>query len=199
MDMSKLPRMSQTPPPPPDEPQQQASQSAAPAAAPVHTAASHYREEHAYAAEPIGGSLAEAWISIAIGLILLFATTAFRLVQYLSSPGTFTWTFNDENGAPIKYTQTVFIWGDAAMLLFSIVLILEGLLLFTRKPGLIALAFGITVLTIAVNLFFLAGMMTRGYGFQLASALAIAFGVYIAIFQWKLLQSLRMSRGRAGA
>jgi uncharacterized membrane-anchored protein len=113
------------------------------------------------------------------------------------SPSTFTWTFNDEKGAPIKYTQTVFIWGDAAMLLFALVLILEGLLLFTRKPGLIALAFGLTVITVALNLFFLMMMMSRGYGFQLASAIAVAFGVYIAIFQWNLLQSHRMFRPRA--
>ena len=62
-------------------------------------------------------SFAEAWISIAIGLILLFATYALRLIQFLLSPSTFTWNFSDEKGQPIKYTQTVFIWGDAAMLL----------------------------------------------------------------------------------
>jgi hypothetical protein len=192
MDLSKLPRMSQTPPPPPEAAPEPPPAGAGAAGAPQ----SAYRQEAGYAAEP-APSFAEAWISIAIGLILLFATSALRLIQYLMSPSTFTWTFNDEKGAPIKYTQTVFIWGDAAMLLFALVLILEGLLLFTRKPGLIALAFGLTVITVALNLFFLMMMMSRGYGFQLASAIAVAFGVYIAIFQWNLLQSHRMFRPRA--
>ena len=194
MDMSKLPRMSQTPPPPPEP--SAAPQEEGRATGGVAAPGSAYRRELEYGVEP-APSFAEAWISIAIGLILLFATYALRLIQFLLSPSTFTWTFSDEKGQPIKYTQTVFIWGDAAMLLFALVLIIDGLLLFTRKPALIALAFGLTALTVATNLFYLVMMMSRGYGFQIASAIAVAFGVYIAIFQWKLLQSLRMSRAAA--
>jgi hypothetical protein len=186
MDLSKLPRMSETPPPPPPQtPQDEQRATRGVAAAPVD-----------YGAYEPAPSLAEAWISIAIGLILLFATYALRPLQYLLAPASFTWTFNDATGAPLKYTQTVFFWGDIAMLLFAIVLIVEGLLLFTRRPMLIMLAFGITVLTVAANLIYVAGMMTRGYGFQLPSAIAVAFGVYIALFQWKLIQSMRALRPR---
>ena len=129
MDMSKLPRMSQSPAPPPQvQPQHE------------------YRVQPPLDSPYAGGS-AEAWISIAIGVILFFATYAQRLVQYLLSRDSFTWTFRDETGAPLAYSETVFIWGDAAMLLFCTVLIFEGIVLFIRKPTLIAIAFGVTVIT----------------------------------------------------
>jgi hypothetical protein len=35
--------------------------------------------------------------------------------------------------------------------------------------------------------------MSKGFGFQLYSGLAVAFGVYIAIAQWKMLQLLRLT------
>ena len=195
MDLSKLPRMSQTPPPPPDgdiPPPTVASETshATPGVGP------HVPE---YGVEPVGGSMAEAWISIAIGAILLLVF--FRPIEYLITPAdkfAQKYIFSAADGSPLSYTQTVFFWGDVAVLSFALVLILEGLLLFTRKPALIAAALGFTVLAVALNLFYVAGMMRAGYGLQLASALAVAFGVYIAIFQWKLLQTLRMtSAGRA--
>jgi hypothetical protein len=191
MDMSKLPRMSQTPPPPPP------LETDPPAAMPPGLQ-SPYPHERAYAAEP-APSFAEAWISIAIGAILLLFY--FRPIEYLlteKSKFAQKYVFSAGDGSPLTYTQTVFFWGDVAMLAFALVLILEGLLLFTRKPALIAAAFGFTVLVVALNVLYIGGMMKGGYGLQFPSALAAAFGVYIAIFQWKLLQSLRMSRSAGG-
>ena len=153
---------------------------------------STYRQEVGYSTEP-AASFAEAWISIAIGLILMFVSTAGRFFEYLTSSN-FSWTFNDASGAPIPYRQTVFFWGDVAIFFFALLLIIDGILVFTKKPILVAIAFGFTVVTVLMNLIYVARMM-NGYGFQLWSALAVAFGVYIAIFQWKLLQTLRMSRG----
>ena len=190
MDMSKLPRMSQTPPPPPEvaDPLADAGR-AAPGVAPAPQSA--YRQELGYASEP-AASLAEAWISIAIGLILMFVSTAGRFLEYLTSSN-FSWNFTDPSGAPLPYRQTVFFWGDVAIFAFALLLIIDGILVFTRKPVLVGIAFGFTVITVLMNFIYLVRMM-NGYGFQLWSALAVAFGVYIAIFQWKLLQSLRMAR-----
>ena len=49
-----------------------------------------------------------------------------------------------------------------------------------------------TVITAAMNFLCIVNETMHGRGFPIASALAFAFGVYIAIFQWKLLQAHRM-------
>jgi hypothetical protein len=191
MDMSKLPRMSQTSAPP-------AAQAVAPEEEGRDTrdvVVAGYRQEQVdYGAEP-SSSFAEVWISITVALILFFISTAPRLVQYVFSRSSFTWTFNDASGAPITYPQTVYFWGDVAVLSFCLTLIFEGLVLgLARKPALVAAAFAFTVAATALNFLYCASMMSNGYGFQIYSALAVAFGVYIAIYEWKLLQTLRMTR-----
>ena len=195
MDMSKLPRMSQTPPPPPEVAPEIVDDAgrATPGVA-MGQAQRAYRQEVDYGTEP-SVSLAEAWISIAIGLILMFVSTAGRFLEYLTS-SSFSWNFTDPSGAPLPYRQTVFFWGDVAIFAFALLLIIDGLILFTRKPALVTLALTFTIITVLMNFVYVVRMM-NGYGFQLWSALAVAFGVYIALFQWKLLQSLRMGRAFA--
>ena len=190
MDLSKLPRMSQTPAPPPS-----ADDPGAPPP-PIPTATAANLPDYGY--EPSTGPLAEAWISLAIGVILLLMF--FRPIEYLlTSKQSFEqkYTFSDANG-PLTYPQTVFFFGDVAIVSFAFVLIIDGLILFTRKPRLIAAALVFTVITVLLNLAYVVRMM-NGYGLQFASALAVAFGVYIAIFQWKLLQSLRMAQAWAAS
>ena len=192
MDLSKLPRMSQTPAPPPPA----ADDPAAPPP-PIATAAAAHVPEYGY--EPSTGPMAEAWISLAIGVILLLMF--FRPIEYLlTSKQSFEqrYTFSNADGSPLTYTQTVFFFGDVAIVSFALVLIIDGLILFTRKPKLIAAALAFTVITVLLNLAYVVRMM-NGYGLQFASALAVAFGVYIAIFQWKLLQSLRMAQAWAAS
>ena len=195
MDMSKLPRMSQTPPPPAEvTPELSNDEARSAPGIPAAQAQRAYRQEVDYGTEPTV-SLAEAWISIAIGLILMFVSTAGRFLEYLTSSN-FSWNFTDPTGAPLPYRQTVFVWGDVAIFAVSLLLIIDGLILFTRKPALVTIAFAFTVVTVLMNFFYVVRMM-NGYGFQLWSAIAVAFGVYIALFQWRLLQSLRMSRAFA--
>jgi hypothetical protein len=194
MDMSKLPRMSQTPPPPPETVEPALDEGSAAPGIPAAQAQRAYRQELDYGSEPTV-SLAEAWNSNAIGLILMFVSTAGRFLEYLTSSN-FSWNFIDPAGAPLPYRQTVFFWGDVAIFAFSLLLIIDGLILFTRKPALVMIAFGFTIVTVLMNFLYVVRMM-NGYGFQLWSAIAVAFGVYIAIFQWRLLQSLRMSRAFA--
>ena len=199
MDMSKLPRMSQTPPPPPPEPaapfadDPQAMREAAPAGGAAERPQRAYREELGYATEP-PPSFAEAWISIAIGLILLFIFPNFWqwLISKISSYKPPFLPITDMNtGAEIPYPQSIFFFGHLCVFAFALVLIIDGLILFTRRPALLMFAFAFTVISTAMNFFCVASETMQGRGFPLVSALAFAFGVYIAIFQWKLLQAHR--------
>ncbi len=180
--MSKLPKMSQSPAPPPVEqttPDPQATE-------PVPT-------DYRTAADNSGAPMADAWISIAIGLIVIFMN--FRPIEYvISNRDAFAqkYQFWDASRAPITYTQSVFFWGDVALLTFGLVLVGEGLLRFTRRASLTMVALVFTLLAVLLNLAFVAGMMAGGYGLQLWSAVAVAFGVYIAIYQWKRMQMLRL-------
>lgn len=186
MDISKLPRMSETNKhaPPPTEP------AATPDGPPRDVAPLHARPVYARDDGPPAG--ADVWISIAVGVILILMAP--RVWQYAFSRlfgSAFTWTFTDAAGNPLPYTQSVFFWGDLAMALFAVVLIAEGLVIgFARRRALVAAALGLTVLTTLFNLGYLVWMMQGGYGLQIMSALAVAFGVYIAMYQKRLLALL---------
>lgn len=184
MDMSKLPRMSQTPPPPP--PELQDPDPRVPATA------------YAYD-PPATGTAAEAWISIAIGAILLLMSP--RLFQYLLSPSSFSqrWTFSAPDGSPLTYPQTVFFWGDLALVSFALVLILDGIVMaFVRRSAVLMATFAFTILAVVMNLIYLIAMLWGGYGLQIISALAVAFGVYIAIHQWRHISLIAAFRRTPG-
>ena len=183
MDMSKLPRMSDT------QRQQEA-----------HAAAVAQQQQPAQPPQPVmyapvqpEGAGPEAWFSIAIGAIVLLMNP--RLWQFLLFRSSFTWTFNDAQGNPLAYPQTVFFWGDLAMVAYGIVLIVDGLVLaFARRPAALMAALALTVVATLLNLGYLIMMMSMNFGLQLMSALAVAFGVYIAMSQWRMLQLLRATR-----
>lgn len=176
MDLSKLPRLSESPAPPPN------------------AASERSEEADRYIQRYDTSGAAEAWISIAIGAILLLMSP--RLIQYVLSPGTFTqkWTFTDPTGAPLAYPKTVFFWGDVALVAFALVLIVEGIVLVfgRRYIGVILFAFLLTIAASLFNLGYVIVMLQMGYGPQIFSLLAVAFGGYIAFYEWNLLQSLRM-------
>lgn len=212
MDVSKLPKLSQTPAPPPDpvagtdEPPPPPAIAAAMSSRPewcrkCHAPNAPNSRFCASCGAGLGGPTgaapveigAEAWISVALGVILLFF--ARNLISYLISPTQFAQdnTIHDEQGLPLPYPRSVFFWGDLALAGFAVVLIFEGLVVaFGRRPGLVMFAFGLTVLATAVNVGYFAMMMSKGYGPQIMAALAAAFGVYIALYQWRLYQSLRL-------
>lgn len=134
---------------------------------------------------------AEVWISVAIGALLLLMQP--RLLQFLSHKlfGTFFAPYLDnQTGAEVPYTAQPDFWSDLGITLFAFVLIIEGLALaFARRRGVVMLAFGLTVLTTVYNLGYL--VLTFSSGIAILSAFAVAFGVYIAIFEWRLLQATR--------
>ncbi len=182
MDLSKLPRLSETdkhaPPPQPPSQEQQEPIPQATLAAPVRAAA------------PVS---AEVWFSIAIGLIIQLLNS--RFWSFVSSKllgGEYTWTFSNADGSPITYTQSVFFQGDLAMVLFGLVLMLESLvLIFPHRRKIIMFVFALTCITTAMNLLYLINMMNGGYGLQIMPALAVLFGGYIAMYHWSMLKALR--------
>jgi hypothetical protein len=210
MDISKLPRLSQTSQPAGDAPPPDTAAGPPVAQAPTSWCTRCHAPnppgtrycgncgaelrtgavDYARSVEP--GAGAEAWVSIAVGAILLFMAPNF--IRYLLSPGKFDqkMQYFDATGAPLAYTKTVFFWGDLSLTLFAFVLIVEGLVIaFGRRPLLVLGAFILTITATTMNLFYVGWMMSTGYGFQIMSGLAVAFGVYIALYQWRLWNTLR--------
>jgi hypothetical protein len=219
MDLSKLPKLSQTPAPPDNASvshevtDASSTGGAAPkvelycrCGAPItpgtnfcsHCGANYleatgsrvhnYRDREA---DLGGGSGPEAWITIAIAVILIFLSP--RIWQYYLMPSKFTWTFNDAQGAPLPYPNTEFYWSDLGVAAFCAVMILEAVvMLFIRKAPLLMVVLGLTVLTALLNVYVL--MRTFNIlGFQILNALAVAFTIYIAFYQFALLKNARRS------
>ena len=175
MDLSKLPKLSETdkhtPMPPPPEPQ------------PV---------EYSAPGRSIDAPGGEAWLGVAVGAIVQLMSTRFWSFVGSKIFGTaFTWTFTDVDGvSPLAYTQSVYFFGDLALVLFGLVLIAEAAVAMAPRNRLVLrTVLALTVIATLLNLVYLIQMMAKGYGLQLMAALAVAFGIYIASYQWRLLQA----------
>jgi len=188
MDVSKLPKLSDTQK---EQKAQEANASAAPtvaAVAPVEPMAVQQVDRPHQHTHELASSSADVWISLAIGALLLLMYP--RFLQWLSSRlfGTHFNPFLDASGNVVPYTKVPEFWGDLGPTLFGVVLIVEGLALaLMRKRGVMMLAFGLTVIATAYNAIYLI-MTYNTYGLAIVSALAVAFGVYIAMYQWKLIK-----------
>ena len=182
MDLSKLPKLSKTDEPPPRE---DPPLPGAPEGIPLTSF--QYKES-------LPG-LAEGWISIALGVILLFMFP--NTISYVRSPAAFEQAnpVTDAQGNSMRYVQTAFFWTDLGMTIFSGVLIVEGVLLaFLRKSGPIYIAFGLTVAAALFNLLVTIHVYSL-IGFPIYCALAVAVAGYMALTQWRLIEILRR-RGR---
>lgn len=208
MDLSKLPKLSQTPPPPPADPPGGADAGTATKVelfcrcgapiAPGTKFCSNCGASYGEATgggrpvEPMEGMGAEAWISIAMGALLIYLSPT--IWKYYLIPGSFTDTFSDPQGNPMAYRQTEFYWAHLGLAAFSVVLFLEALvMLLARKAPLVMAALVLTLAAALLNVYALA----RGYkliGFQVYNALAVAFAIYIAMFQFAVLRGLRSGR-----
>jgi hypothetical protein len=183
MDLSKLPKLSQTPP-----------QAATPASSPAESAQPE--------APPTGPapklvpvvlvpSLADAWFSLAIGIIVLLVFP--HTIEYLHSPATFQQNnpVTDPQNNPIPYPHSEFFYADLGMTVFGVALIIEGLaqIVALRRPVVLS----VFVLTSAAGLFNLY-VVIRTYnviGFQLFCAVAVAISGYMALSQWSIAKLLR--------
>jgi hypothetical protein len=190
MDISKLPKLSgsNVPPPPGDVP-------IAPPVVqqPVAPALEQQLVVPEYSRQAGGGSigLAEAWISLALGVLLLFINPG--TIQYLHSPTDFAQNYpvNDAQGNPISYVHSAFFWSDLGVTVFAAALILEGIAMaFLRRSGLLWISFSIAVVGAVFNIY----VIIRTHGlidFPLLCGLGVAVLGYMAITQWRLIQALR--------
>lgn len=164
MDLSKLPKLSHTPPSDPPPPPERMR------------------------AAPIGP---EVWISFAVGVILLLYYR--RFLEWVCSRlfGTSFNEFHKPDGTMVPYPQVPEFWSDLGITLFAIVLILESLVLaFARHRAMIWIVFTLTLCMIGYNLGYLISSYSD-HGLAAVSALAVAFGGYIALHQWNLLRGVR--------
>jgi hypothetical protein len=219
MDLSKLPKLSQTPPPPPavdsgpvaGEPGT-AGQPTAPTVelfcrcgtpiAPGTNFCAHCGASYHEATGGRGrgrrtedGAIvgAEAWMSIAIGAILLFVFR--RAIEYLINPAAVdaAWTFSDPGGNPLTYRQTGFYWADLAAAAFAATIVLEGIVtLLVRRAGVMLTAFVVTVAVLLLNVFGLVkvAQVHGANNVQIINVFAIAFGGYIAFYQFATCRAL---------
>jgi hypothetical protein len=197
MDMSKLPRLSQSagaPGSPAQQPAAPENATLAPqptAPAPADAAPVAMAEYHAQPPLPV---LAEAWISLAIGAILLLANP--HLLQWLISlvssyHPSFLPITDLGTGNVVPYSSSVFFFNDLCMFSFAIALLLDGVLLLSRVRALVILGLIVMLIATAMNAIYLAQSSLNGAGLALMSAIAVAIGVYLAISQWRLLAMLR--------
>jgi hypothetical protein len=173
MDMSKLPRLSNTSTthegsanPPPGEP-----------VAPVPTV-------RQYNPRPSFGS--DAWLSIGIGLFLLLYQP--RFLQWVSSR-----LFHTGFEEPLldPYQRTWVFWSDLGPTLFAVVLIIEGLVLgLSRNRITLAAAMALTALSTLFNLVWLVLSYSQ-HGLAALSFLAVMVGIFIFRQQWVLFQLAR--------
>jgi len=186
MDPSKLPQS--PPPPPPHVPHHPTPQELS---TPPKTNLHHY-------GSPIPGGFipAEAWLSFIIGVIVLFMFPYFGeyVVMHNHIDDFYAKnTFWDKSGQSIPFEQSALFYPDIGLTVFGIVLILDALVLL-RPRYLVPLWLTLTLTTLCVllNIFAIIKAFDQG-GFQFYNALAVAFAGYIALYDWRLIQTLRLS------
>jgi hypothetical protein len=180
MDMSKLPRLSNTPTPPPAPPQP------TPAPGP----------DYPRTPSPLSG-MAEAWLSFAIAAFLLFMFP--NLLKYVTHPGTtqFDAGVYDANGnqtGTIPYLQSAFFKMDLGTTIFAAVLAIDGLvLLLPRRAWLLMAVLAVTVATALLNVWVVCTVYGL-VGLAIPCALAVALSGYMALVQFAAWSEVRISR-----
>jgi hypothetical protein len=185
MDLSKLPKLSRT-----DKPQDEGANDPEEAPQDLATTAGAAPAPNAQAAQkqvaPMG--LAEAWISIAIGVILLLVFP--NTLHFLTNPTAFQQNnpVTDGNGNAIPYLQSVFFWSDLGVTVFAATLVIEGIVL--ASTALRPLLMPVFVLTLAAAVFnvFVILHVYDAMGLPVVCALGVAVLVYMAITQWRIIQ-----------
>jgi hypothetical protein len=176
MDMSKLPRLSNTPTPPTPEPKPEAKERMVP--------------DYGRAPAPLSG-IAEAWLSFMIAAFLLFMYP--HLLQYVAHPGTQFDATDSTTGAAIPYVQSAFFKMDLGTTVFAVVLALDALvLLLPRRGWLLLTLMGMTAATALLNVWVVWAVYGL-VGLALPCALAVALSGYMAMVQFAAWSEVRMN------
>jgi hypothetical protein len=184
MDPSKLPHNPQ-PPHVPHHPSQKELET------PPKTSVAHYG-----APLPGGFIPAEFWLSLCFGLIILFMFPEFRdYLINLHHPDIFysKYTIVDASGMSLAFEKSAFFFREMGLTYFGIVLILDALVLLRPTWSLLVWAtLAVTVSSVLLNIYaIIQSNDTAGFAWQ--NALCVAFGGYLALYQWRLLQLMRLS------
>ena len=193
MDLSKLPKLSDTP---------------APATPTAQEAAREHvpddrREDKSHS---VG---AEVWLSAIIGLVFLLLGR--RFAQYIASVmsgKTFStgvdWVLGPKQGTPVSYPelQGYVMYTEASMFFFGLALLFEAAMLAVIhsprakfKRPMIMFALLVAFMATALNLIVSLMLFTTGV-LPLFSLLAVAFGGYILMHEWGLFQSFSSQDSR---
>jgi len=203
MDISKLPRLSNTdaPPPPPQPADPGSTGPTAPR--PVEQLAVAPQQPQSIGG---GGGGAEVWLSAILGLVFVmlgrnFATyLVSRMVGSVYHTGV-SWTAGPLEGQEVAYPdlQGFVMLNDAAMFLFGLTLLVEAAVIavvgtsFKFQRPLVAFALALAVAATAFNLY----VTIRLFGanvMPIFSLLAVAFGGYIAFYLRTVLRQMPAAR-----
>lgn len=201
MDLSKLPRLSETdkhaPPPPADG-------SAPPGSgAPVYA---QPRLEYGVAPQDISG---QVWLSVVLGIVFMFMGGSFarfaiaKLTGQTYHTGSH-WLVGPKAGQEVSYYELQGYTGytDTAVFLFGLAMVLEaGMLVISRQNtptsrAFVALAMGISAVMTVFNMI-LCGLLFQSGVTPLTSLLAAGFGSYMTYTEWQIFQRMRATAARA--
>lgn len=198
MDLSKLPKLSQTPTP--------ADAQMSSADPPSHDRASPPTPapmiDHRSVERASAGIGAEVWISLVVGILLLLIGRNFAVYVSDTLAGrTFhthvTWQAGPQIGQEVAYWDLSggTSWTEAGLFVFGLALVIEAIMLmavfsrFPHKAPLAWAALAVTTLATVLNLYVSVLVLSKGL-IPLMSGLAVAFGGYMAAYQWRLARSL---------
>ena len=191
MDLSQLPKMSETPKPPP----------------PAVPETSTPRQGRAidYASTPPAGAMGgvSVWISLVVGVIFLYFGQSFGGWLAATLTGKpfdthVTWTTGPNEGQTVAYFQLQggTAWSDAGFFTMGVALLLDAALLLvvyrSRSPrrGLVLAALAITAVALALNVGVVGYLFTLGI-MPLASLVAMLTGGIMLFDQMAVLRESR--------
>jgi hypothetical protein len=185
MDVSKLPKLSQSPPPPPTD-----AQPPGDPPRPTQPADPEY-------APPVGTVGAEVFFSLVIGVVaILFGKNFISfLIAVATGHDYVTGLTYTTTGAPVPYSEAGpgNMLTDLGLTLIGLTLLIDAFARVMRRRPLIGLAF----LVSAGTALFSAFAAVRIYNFGILpiySLLGLALTGYFAITQWHWLQSAKPPR-----
>jgi hypothetical protein len=199
MDVSKLPRLSNSSEQRPAPTEGAASDPVDVPAAPRPVPVDPYGRD---GVRP--GVGAEVWLSAILGVV--FLAIGWNFARYLTATlggGTFhtgvNWTVGPKAGTEVGYfeLQGGTAYTDSGIFLFGLAMVFEAVALLAgkspTKPRAWLVAIGLVV-ALAATLYNVAVcVIVFGRGiFPLVSVLCVAFGGYISMYEWRLLQALRL-------